>query len=249
MRKLNYKFSTPDPRDFKYTTMLSLAKLPAAVDLRPKMPPIYDQGEEGSCTAHAGCAHKEFLDMKSKPRIAMSRQFLYYSERVMNGDPGEDGGANMRDICTVLKNTGVCTEFLWPYGSDDMYSAPPKKCYTDAKTRKIATYYALKSPQFKQCLANGFPFLFGINVPEIMMSAKVAKSGILPLLKPSDNVVGGHALLCVGYDTKKDIYIIRNSWGEGWGQKGYFTIPTKVMHDETWVSDCFTIRLNNQTGF
>ena len=251
-RKLNYRFAPKDARDLKYAEHLGggmhalSAPLPTHVDLRPKMPPIYDQGQEGSCTAHAGAAHREYLDMLiGKPRVVVSRQFIYACERLKDGTFSQDAGASMRDICDVLLASGVCAETLWPYTSADEFKVPTTACYTDAKNHKIGSYYAVTTGMdMKHCLAAGYPFVFGINVPEVMMGNQVAQSGVLPALDPSrDKVIGGHALLCVGYDSVKKIYIVRNSWGTDWGQHGYFMIPASVMEDQNWVSDCYTMRL------
>jgi len=68
-------------------------------------------------------------------------------------------------------------------------------------------------------------FVFGITVYESFESAAVSKTGKMPMPKPSEKVLGGHAVLAVGYDDAAQRFIVRNSWGKGWGVQGYFTMP------------------------
>jgi C1A family cysteine protease len=98
-------------------------------------------------------------------------------------------------------------------------------------------------PQLKGCLASGSPVVFGFSVYESFESAAVAKTGTMPMPKPSEKQLGGHAVLAVGYDDAQERVIIRNSWGTGWGKKGCFTMPYAYITDDNLCDDFWTIRL------
>jgi C1A family cysteine protease len=97
--------------------------------------------------------------------------------------------------------------------------------------------------QMKGCLAAGYPIVFGFTVYESFESPQVAKTGIAPLPSASEAVVGGHAVAAVGYDDSQRTFLVRNSWGEGWGMKGYFTMPYAYLLQSDLSSDFWTIRL------
>ena len=97
--------------------------------------------------------------------------------------------------------------------------------------------------QFKGCLADGYPFVFGFTVYETFESAEVGRTGVLKMPKPKEGVVGGHAVLAVGYDDQSQRFVVRNSWGRSLGQKGYFTMPYSYLLTNNLSDDFWTIRL------
>jgi C1A family cysteine protease len=102
----------------------------------------------------------------------------------------------------------------------------------------------VKDPtQFKGCLASGYPFVFGFTVYESFESQQVAKSGHAPMPASGEKVLGGHAVVAVGYDDASQWFIVRNSWGTGWGMAGYFTLPYAYLSQPGLSSDYWTIRL------
>ncbi len=94
----------------------------------------------------------------------------------------------------------------------------------------------------RTCLADGYPFVFGFTVYESFESATVARTGRANLPKPGEKVLGGHAVMAVGYNDKQKRFIVRNSWGTGWGKKGYFTMPYAYLDDRDLSDDFWTIR-------
>lgn len=96
--------------------------------------------------------------------------------------------------------------------------------------------------QLKACLAEGFPFVFGISVYSSFESDEVAKTGVVPMPGKFERMVGGHAVCCVGYNDADQRYIVRNSWGTDWGMGGYFTIPYDFVHNANLADDFWTVR-------
>jgi C1A family cysteine protease len=239
----------PDARDHVYAAPREvLARLPSNVDLRPQCPAVYDQGELGSCTANAIGGAMEFERLKQKlSDFVPSRLFIYYNERVIEGTVGTDSGAQIRDGIKTVATQGACPETEWPYDISKFTQAPPQQCYTDALKDRAVSYSRVVRTlnQMKGCLAAGYPFVFGFTVYESFESQAVAESGNVPMPSPGEQVLGGHAVMAVGYDDSTTRFIVRNSWGAGWGLKGHFTMPYAYLTDSNLSDDFWTIRLIN----
>lgn len=237
----------PDARDYMYAAPLKvLKKLPVNTDLRGKCPPVYDQGELGSCTANALGAAFQFGQKKQKKKdFIPSRLFIYYNERVILKTVNSDSGAQIRDGIKTLNKQGVCRETTWPYDVAKFTLKPSATAYKEALKNQITSYQRLTNTLtiLKGCLAEGYPFVYGFTVYESFMTAQVAKTGIMSMPAASEKMVGGHAVMGVGYDDKKQAFLIRNSWGTGWGVKGYFWMPYAYIIDSSRCDDFWTIRL------
>jgi C1A family cysteine protease len=237
----------PDQRDHMFAApMAQLGPLPAATDLRAKCPPVYDQGQLSSCTANAISAAVQFDRMKQKlPIFTPSRLFIYFNERVMEGTVKSDSGAQIRDGIKSVAKQGVCPEPEWPYVASKFDQKPSAKAYKDAVLDRAVSYQRLVQvlPQLKGCLASGYPFVFGFSVYASFESPAVAKSGHAALPASGEQVVGGHAVMAVGYDDAHQWFVVRNSWGPGWGLKGYFMLPYAYVTQASLSSDFWTIRL------
>lgn len=268
----------------KYAT----AVLPATFDLRPECPAIYDQGNEGSCTANAGCAARSMLAGDSS--LYLSRAFQYYMERYLEGDTDEDAGASMKDIGEAMKDYGVCLDALMPYIDGDYTTAPTEEAKQTALTYKITSASMVEGIDgIKTALVvRNQPVLCGMAVYESMENERVAKTGVLPMPKADEQILGGHAVDIVGYiptlstetieklhpfltkeiagemdknDTcieklieeiinilhklkASGYFVVRNSWGAGWGDKGYFYMPYEYVKDgyadEFWILESET---------
>ena len=237
----------PDQRDHLFTAApATIRTLPQKVDLRSKCPPIYDQGQLGSCTANGigGCL--EFDQMKQKQRdvFTPSRLFIYYNERIMEGTATSDSGAQIRDGIKSVAQLGAPHEALWPYDLTKFAKKPPKTAYTDAKEHQAVSYQRVTRDlrQMQGCVAGGYPFVFGFSVYESFETQLVADTGVAPMPAAGEQLLGGHCVAIVGYDDTKQRFIARNSWGTGWGMKGYFTMPYAYLLSRQLSSDFWTIR-------
>lgn len=219
-------------------------ELPDSIDLREWCPPVEDQGELGSCTANAGVGLVEYFERRAVGRyIDASRIFLYKVTRNLLKWKG-DTGAFIRTTMGAMVLFGVPPEEYWPYVIEDFDVEPPPFCYAFAQNYQTLKYLRLDPPdtprgdllnQIKEFLAAGVPSMFGFTVYSSIY--EIGPEGKIPFPCPGEKIIGGHAIVAVGYDDKVKIVntacgaqtngalLIRNSWGEGWGDKGYGWLP------------------------
>lgn len=219
--------------DIHHSITSSSVKL---VDLRDKCPEVFDQGKLGSCTANAICANYAYIFMKENdltPDQAkiFSRLFVYWNERNLEGTVDKDSGASLRDGIKTLHTVGVPLETVWPYDIAKFNIKPSDEAFKQAAKHIAFKYHRLSKnlSQMKQCLMNGDPFVFGFVVYESFESEHVARTGLMPMPQEGEKMLGGHAVMAVGFDETKKCFIIRNSWGSGWGDNGYFYMPYDFM--------------------
>lgn len=247
-RGYGWQPDVPDHRDHLYAApVIYLAKLPVKADLRTHCPPVYDQGQLGSCTANAIGAAIQFdrRKQKLKPDFVPSRLFIYYNERALEHSIASDAGAQIRDGIKCVAKQGDCPEKEWPYVITKFADKPTTACFRDAMKYKAVQYQRVPQVlnQMKGCLASGYPFVFGFSVYTEFESDQVAKTGVANMPAAKEKLLGGHAVLAVGYDDKTQRFIVRNSWSDRWGMKGYFTLPYAYLTDANLSADFWTIRL------
>jgi len=243
-RQYLLKKDSEDLRDQYFTSshfkMASL--LPKLIDLRTKMPAVFDQGQLGSCTANALVGLRQYCLLQNKNLNSLSRLFLYYEERSLKGTINEDSGAELRDGMKVLQQTGCCPEKDFPYDITKFTNKPTYQALKDAAGFKIISYQRVADLiSLKTALAHNLPVALGIAVYDSFESDAVAQTGIVPM--PDTNTeecLGGHAVLAVGYDDVKGRVIVRNSWGSSWGDKGYFYLPYAFIQNADLTSDMWT---------
>lgn len=250
-RRFGWIPDLPDHRDLLYAAPAAVvAAPPERIDLRPTCPPVYDQGNLGSCTANAIAAALEFDRHRQRLDDFMpSRLFIYYNERAMEGSVDADAGAAIRDGIKSVAKQGDCPEPEWPYVISRFRKKPPARCYAHAAEHRAVQYrrVAQDLSQMRGCLAEGFPFVFGFTVYASFMTATVARTGTVPLPKPGESgpdggPPSGHAVVAVGFDDSDQRFLVRNSWGTGWGLKGYCTMPYAYLTHPGLAADFWTIR-------
>ncbi|SEQ99342.1 Cysteine protease, C1A family [Solimonas aquatica] len=235
----------PDHRDHPYAAVHGRRRrLPRQVDLRAHCPPVDNQGSLGSCTAHALSSALEFLELRAGQRLVnLSRLFVYYNERVIEHSVERDAGASLRNGIKTLVRQGVCEEALWPYRIREFQVRPPPPTYRQATRHCIRSYQRLETlEEMRDCLAEGYPFVFGFSIYESFESARVARSGVLEMPARHEAQLGGHAVMAVGYDDRARRFLVRNSWARDWGQQGYFTMPYAYLENRNLSDDFWTVR-------
>ncbi len=223
--------------------------LPESADLRAWCSTIEDQGSLGSCTAQAGASMVEYFAHRSMDRYTdVSRLFLYKVTRNLMRQKG-DTGAFIRTTMGALVLFGVPPELYWPYKEKDFDKEPPAFCYAFAQNYQAISYYRLDAAGLKKNevlqaiksnLAAGLPSMFGFSVFSSISQA--GENGQIPYPMPGEKILGGHAVMAVGYDdkieiantnpdgpTRKGAFLIRNSWGPAWGLEGYGWLPYEYL--------------------
>ena len=198
----------------------------------------------GNCTGNSLAGAVEFeLRKAGKNPPDLSRLFIYYSERAIEHTTRTDSGAQLRDGIKALASLGVCPESHWPYLIDKFTHKPDATDYKLALPFKISKYARLTTrDDMINCLASGFPFVFGFTVYASFEGQEVAQTGIVPMPQKSEQMLGGHAVYAVGYDLDTDRVLVANSWGTDWGQGGFFTIPFAYLCNTDLCEDFWKIR-------
>ena len=245
----------PDSRDHLYQLNTALTLAPV-VDLRQYCSPIEDQGNIGSCTGNAIAGQIELIDRKGGKQLDVSRLFIYYEERVLEGSVRYDAGAYIRDGIKVCYTKGAPLETLWPYNTSKFATKPPTTAYTDALKRKVTGYQRCTNfAAVKNAVAAGNPVTIGFTVYDSFEGAWAdiphgqAGSGMMPFPNTAtEQLLGGHAVCIVGYDDTMAVpgrtpgrFIVRNSWGTSWADNGYFYMPYDVIKTTSMSSDFWLI--------
>lgn len=260
-RTLNYTKSPPDSRDY-YLKSINLASpkatLAPSTDLSVWCSPVRDQGNVGSCTAFATAGLMEYFYNKnvSSESPNFSDKFIYYATRVnVEGWPAnEDSGCYLRDSLKCVNKYGVSLESQFPYllpgqANCDYTQSPPPSVYTSALSYKVSQYLNVPSlntqqgvSNLKAMIANGTTFVAGVLCYSNFFNDV---KGVIPM--PVGAVIGGHAVLFVGYDDSKSMFKFKNSWGTSWGDNGYGYLPYKYFTSGN-VIEAWTVLQENFNG-
>lgn len=261
MIKFGWKRDLPDFRDFQYAMhaeVTAAPPLPHSCDLRKLMSPVEDQGSLGSCVAHSVTGVLEFLELGclthhrddcdqayGKTFQDISRLFIYWNARTLDGDNQKDNGTQIRTAIKAVRTFGACQENVWPYIEKRVFQVPTSDAFADGVQHKVVKAFRIDNSdinEMKMCLVNGFPFAFGVSIYTSFMSQSTADAAVIPMPKWDERMLGGHAMCCVGYDDGKGAFLVRNSWGEKWGDHGYCWMPYGYLNRTDLCSDCWTIR-------
>ena len=235
-----------DPRDHIWQ-LQPLSVVPTSVDLRSYSSGIEDQGQLGSCTGNAIAAAIELVDRKKNKVLEISRLFIYYQERLLEGTITVDAGAYLRDGIKACYTYGAPVESLWPYKISKFAIKPSQAAYTDALKRKVTGYQRCTNfAAVKNALASGYPVVAGFVAYESFYD--ITSNGLMsyPNIN-NEQLLGGHAICIVGYNdnyggiTGNGRFICKNSWGSSWGNNGYFYMPYQVIQNTSMSSDFWVI--------
>jgi C1A family cysteine protease len=239
LKKFNLKFESgmyPE-KIVNYSVNTSL---PNKVDLRSKLNISFDQGSLGSCTANALCYSFIFND----PTFSPSRLFLYYNERLLDNNVSNDDGSTLTQGINALIKYGVCSENNCPYIIPKFKIKPSNISYKEGLDHQIISSSRVLQTldSLKGCLRSNQPFVVGILIYSSFESLNTARTGYvrMPNLK-KEQLLGGHAVTCVGYDDTKQVWIMKNSWGTKWGDNGNFYLPYNYLLNKNLAGDIWKI--------
>lgn len=234
-----------DTRDFLYNRVNR--RLSNIVDMRPFCTTVENQESLGSCTGQAIAGAIELLNNRNRKPTDVSRLFIYYYERLLIGTVNYDSGAYIRDGIKSVFRWGAPLERFWPYIINKFTHMPSKEAHDDGLRRKVTRYERIVDINgCLDALNNGFPVVIGFHVYSSFESITVRRTGVMSYPnKRRERMLGGHAVLLVGYDMQRRVFIARNSWGAGWGDRGYFYMPFSVIEDRTMSGDFWIIRSVN----
>lgn len=218
-------------------------ELPQRVDLRAYCTTVEDQGQTNSCVANAMVGAVELMHKKEgRPAVELSRMFVYYNSRAIEKREHLDEGTYIHHAMAALLAHGVCEERMWPFQRASVNTKPTEGCYTNAAHYEAVQIARTPGTAALLSLAQELPVTFGIVLPNECYDAArdggmVPSPDTLPMATPA----GGHAMLIVGYEMDKKHYIVRNSWGAGYGDDGYIYIPFDVMDRYAHPDQFYTI--------
>lgn len=230
---------------------MTVSELPPSTNNDPSSGQwILDQGELGSCGLNSsGNLIRQAMVKSGIAWLAawlFSRLGVYYDVRAEMGTVKTDSGVENRNVMDVLRKHGYAPEELWPYDIKKFKQRPPAAYYAQCGGNLAIESLALNLTnlaELKTCLAQGFTFFFGFNVPDTFEGQDIASTGEMSLAEwKSKNIIGGHDVWCVGYDDAKESFLVANSWGTGWGANGFFWFPYAMMVNPKVTDSAWTIR-------
>ncbi len=246
---MGYKYAKPKEGSKKYgSTRYKDSDLPSKVDLREHLTRVENQGNTSSCVANAVAGAYEYLaKWHTGEEYDVSRMFIYYNTRYNEVEDAahiEDSGCYIQDAIASLQEYGACSETTYPFDEEMVNEEPHQEAYDEAASFLVQETELVPVDLYawKHCLAEGYPIVFGISLFNSFDSHK--KKGLVPMpsqTEASRESHGGHAMLCVGYSDKDKVFIVRNSWGEDWGDSGYCYIPydylmnTEFNDGDSWI--------------
>lgn len=253
-----------DDRDYLYEKLpdiiedpeekriLTASSLPPVVDYTEEMSPVKYQGNWGSCVAFAAAALKEWQEQKEhlaeveagkkyqrkEAHYNLSEQWIYWNCKKIDPWPDEEG-TNIRSAMKVLQKIGVPTEEAWPYSDDPLKIGKPASWATlIARWATIGSYWRVRSLNELRNALVAAPVVIGIALFKEFYDMPAAP-GYVPMPADPNDVWGYHAVTAVGYDDKRKMIKIKNSWSKFWGYRGYVDLPYEYIEkymDDAWAA-------------
>ncbi len=245
IKKYGWVVDIPDSRDI-WVSIPEISNIKTKTDLRMSnfLPVVHNQGDLGSCATHSVIdaytydLNKNGIKLEFIPSIS----FLYYNQRYINGTEQYDSGSSIRDTIKVINRIGLCSEELYPYDTIFYTDKPSLEAYTESKRNIRPMLYKRVKPvidDILKVLCYDIPVIFGFSVCESFEHPDVSKTGLVPVPKIGERVIGSHTALIVGYDTEKKLLIVKNSHGIKFGALGYFWLPFSYINSrycaDLWI--------------
>lgn len=246
MNRFGWKGRTPfpDPRDkaHAYRRMFAPVPLPKVKDLI--CAPVVDQDNLGACVWFAIIAHLAATAVENDLEpVDLSQLYGYYRYRELHGDINSDDGCYIRDAVKLANKEGICHGESWKYIISNWNKKPPKECYYEAPEHRVLSYHTLESLEdMLQSIAMGYGFVGGISCYESLDDPVTQQTGIVRMPGAEEKLQGGHAIFFCGYDIHKQMFKFQNSWGKGWGDKGFGYIPFRYVNNPYLAADFWTVR-------
>ena len=159
--------------------------------------------------------------------------YIYYFTREFQGSVEYDSGATIRDTMKSIQYKGACNELYWKYNIEDFTLRPSFSSQINALDHKSKFVYMSVNQnleEIKQCIFNGFPIVFGFIVFESFENERTLTTGEISMPNYyTEYILGGHAIIIIGYSDETQRFILQNSWGINYGNKGYFTMPYEYV--------------------
>ena len=235
----------PGAAQYQPSATIKFTKLPNKVDLRPLMTAVEDQGQTSSCVANAVVgAYEYWIKKAASVDENISRLFVYYNARWRGGSQDKDDGSVIQLAMEGLAKFGACSEKVWPFDKKLIVQKPGAEAYKDAAPRRVQdmAQVPLNVEAWKQALAEGKPIVFGCLLFDSFDQCQ-KRGGVVPMPDPKDlarSKHSGHSMCAVGYSDTEKVFIVRNSWGAEWGDKGYCYIPyAYLMNPKFNDGDCW----------
>jgi C1A family cysteine protease len=197
-----------------------------------------DQYQLSACVGNATVESVELLNNIAgyKP-TPLSRLFVYNTARILNNNLDKDEGTYIRSAFDVLSRFGVCDEYLWPYDEAKVFTSPSILAQRQAVGHRIHSYYRIDSNgqdrinDIVTALNAKHPVVFGTLVTGAFQ--QVTDRTPLPCPGANDKILGGHAMVIVGYLGGN--FLVKNSWGPDWGSHGLCLMtPDYITWANTW---------------